>query len=780
MRIDNRKALFGDAVPLDQVYGTVAIGQSSSGISVEDGSIKVDPFSIGSFDYAGGEVTSLPDRTRYLGVNLHTKRLHLLIRMSDMGTLFLAKVTTDANNKPTVVALPRRLPRVPIARFIRKMRTRQPVSAKMLGSSLIDGAHNTGRHIGMLFAPSDVNYGYSALPSNEDGINALASQTNFPNNAAGWNGASTGGVSVPNGADGLPGYEWSGGGRLLNDGPNTANGLYYGSVVAVRVSGNPVVKLLLKDRASDVVRATMTVPVTGRSLIQLMATTAGASTGVRHEVEVTGGRVVLNQAVAFLTSEITIANAAVGGSAAQYALALMGYSHRQAASSAWVNDSAPMLTRDILDKIGSFPNNNGTLTSSIGDADLILVGMLANGGTDRDMMHETLMRECRKRRAEVIVCSDNGQNSGSSTFDPATWGLIPDGDALGKLAEANGCGFADTAAYMHEAWERGLPVFGDSIHQSNNTPAGSSAQFVASGHEAWAECWSGLLSARSAVYYSPEPVQPRIVSSNSYPGRVDIYLPSSLTHSASGVASFLEAGPGNNNNICHWFGVPTSARSRRYPVGSILALFHQMAIRFGLIVFANSFTAELRQNAGANLVRTITHNGTGLGSRATYIELLTPLDIGAQTGPQGAGRSLHITDGEALIQAVVVHTPEYEDVTDQLKFIGTWADEAQSGYMLKVTDTQFSKVAVTTKNGAKSVRFLTSERAGGGNVDMVSDELSQGVVSLVGGAHWRNRPVGFSDYGAHTASMSLTTVGTGGGVGNRSMNILGAVAIKDR
>jgi hypothetical protein len=104
-------------------------------------------------------------------------------------------------------------------------------------------------------------------------------------------------------------YSWSGGGRLLEDLAAAGNGAYSNAIYGKTLTGSPSVTVVVKDRQTDVVRGTTTLALTSAwQRAVATGTTAGASTGERYEISVSGGTALIWQADAqpgaFITSPI--------------------------------------------------------------------------------------------------------------------------------------------------------------------------------------------------------------------------------------------------------------------------------------------------------------------------------------------------------------------------------------------------------------------------------------------------------------------------------------------
>jgi hypothetical protein len=155
---------------------------------------------------------------------------------------------------------------------------------------------------------------------------------------------------------------------------------------------------------------------------------------------------------------------------------------------------------------GVWPQDIAALLSPVGrsgqvlEHDLIVIGMLANGGDYRIETLEPILRILKKSGCEVVVLTDNAQNPSTDFNTAMNAGLYADGPALMHLAEHYGFEVADTAAYVMEAHIRagGVGIYSDSIHMAQAAPNGPIG-LPSSGHEAWARALRSVFPVQALV-----------------------------------------------------------------------------------------------------------------------------------------------------------------------------------------------------------------------------------------------------------------------------------------
>jgi hypothetical protein len=132
--------------------------------------------------------------------------------------------------------------------------------------------------------------------------------------------------------------------------------------------------------------------------------------------------------------------------------------------------------------------------------DVVVIGMLANGGDYRLETLEPILRILKKMGCEVVVLTDNAQNPSTDFNVAMNAGLYADGPALMQLAEHYGFEVADTAAYVMEAHIRanGVGIYSDTIHMAGALPNGPVGA-PSSGHEAWARALRSVFPVQSVV-----------------------------------------------------------------------------------------------------------------------------------------------------------------------------------------------------------------------------------------------------------------------------------------
>lgn len=180
----------------------------------------------------------------------------------------------------------------------------------------------------------------------------------------------------------------------------------------------------------------------------------------------------------------------VGGAPNQYQLAQVGL-----ASKHWgygFANSGFAITGEP-----KFPPPNGRSAMLTG-VDLVVIGVLANGGDYRLESIEPIVRKLRQRGVEVILVTDNPQGPSTDYAAMSAASLYVDGPEVMRIADLYGVELADTAGYVFEAHIRsgGTGIYGDTIHMTTGTPSGPAALLPANGHEAWARAVRSIFSIR--------------------------------------------------------------------------------------------------------------------------------------------------------------------------------------------------------------------------------------------------------------------------------------------
>lgn len=762
----------------------VTATQSDGGIAYPatagDGlTVRVMAFRAGSFGFAGGEIQALDNLTQYVGVNVRSGRLHCLPRLGDQGFIPVARVVAAGGKIISISCMPPELPATRIPRSLAKLKNGEDVKITVLGSSLFAGADVATQHLGLVFLPSDVGYGYSAI--GDAGTSNLNTDPDFSLAATpGQWGAPTGYSVLPSGGPNDSAcIEWSGAGRLFRQ-YGGGNRTYFVGLAAIPVSGSPVVTLQIKNLNTDTVVGTSgAIPVAGLTQISVSGLTTGTPTGCRVEILVTGGTVRLSDSVIAAYPVVTIKNAAVGGSGSALALALTGTPFKIPSVSLYSDANAEI----TLDSAANWTLAGPAAAprASIMDADLVIVGGIANPATGRDLMHEPILHALRSAGCEVLLVTDNPSGAVLGT-NPTTWPLYSDSEQIFVAANAYGVAVADTAAYMAEAFLRGLPVYRDTIHQSYGTPAGATADAVATGHECWAEAIAGVVSPAIAKPALVQDVPVFRAQEARQPGQAKLLLAPDLK--TSGTASTLAAvatGISGYADFCALFGVPAASCRLRVPVGGIVHLSHPMMIASQLLVQGNDFAADVRTNNGATLFRTINFVAGAGGARPTLLDASSFADF-SLTQHANSTITIHVTSGEMWLLAGVVQTPLYEDVTDSGSFVGaSWGREASvyADVPVKYTDS-VNDAASFRHPKCRSIVIGTAERSQGGTVSRVFDGVAQSDLALVGTSQIRYKTYSGGYLGSHVVTLKLKTAGGAPVAQNRSLAIVQAFAVIDR
>ena len=760
------------AIPSGEGIGYPATG--GDGLTV-----RVMAFRAGDFGFAGGEIEALDNLDQYVGVNIRSGRLHCLPRLGDHGFVPVAKVTASAGKIISISCMPPDLPATRIPRTLAKLKNGEDVKITVLGSSLFAGADAATQLLGLVFLPSDVGYGYSAI--GDAGTSNLNTDPDISSAATpGQWGAPTGySVLSSGGPNDSACIEWSGAGRLFRQ-YGGGNRTYFFGLSAIPVSGSPVVTLQIKNLNTDnVVGTSGAIAVAALTQLSASGLTTGTPTGCRVEILVTGGTVRLSDAVIAAYPVAAIKNAAVGGSGSALALALTGTPFKIPSVSLYSDANAEITLEGATNWTLAGPA--AAPRASILDADLVIVGGIANPATGRDLMHEPLLHALRSAGCEVLYVTDNPSAAVIGT-KPETWALYSDGEQVFTAANAYGVAVADTSAYMSEAFLRGIPVYRDAIHQSYGTPAGAAADAVATGHECWAEAIAGVVSPAVARPALVQDVPVFRAQEARQPGQAKLLLAPDLK--TSGTVSTLAAvatGISGYADFCALFGVPAALCRLRVPVGGIVHLSHPTMIAAQLLVQGNDFAADVRTNNGATLFRSINFVAGAGGARPTLLDASTFADF-SLTQYANSTVTIHVTSGEMWLLAGVVQTPLYEDITDAGALIGSgWGREASvyADVPVRYTDT-VNDAASFRHPRCRSIVVGTAERSQGGTASRVFDGVAQSDLPLVGTSQIRYKTYNGGFLGSHVVTLKLKTAGGAPVAQNRSMGIVQVFAVLDR
>jgi len=101
-------------------------------------SITVAPFALNTyFNYEGGSVTAIDNKTQYVGVNIAKKTLHMLPRQLDRGVIWIAKVVA-VDGVCTVTQIAPVMPDCRIPQTFKKLSSGDACKIHIFGSSLED------------------------------------------------------------------------------------------------------------------------------------------------------------------------------------------------------------------------------------------------------------------------------------------------------------------------------------------------------------------------------------------------------------------------------------------------------------------------------------------------------------------------------------------------------------------------------------------------------------------------------------------------------------------
>lgn len=193
-----------------------------------------------------------------------------------------------------------------------------------------------------------------------------------------------------------------------------------------------------------------------------------------------------------LPTTVTLNNVGLGGTPNQYQLAQLGFASGFRAQ-LYADSGYPLgITGQKV-----APNGRSTLFEGV---DIVVIGMLANGGDYRMECIEPIIRNLRRSGVEVIVATDNAQGPVLTYSGMTSAALYSNGPKLMQIAELYGVEVADTAAYVAEAHLRagGVGIYADSIHMTSALPAGVALP-PACGYEVWARAVRSIFPVASIV-----------------------------------------------------------------------------------------------------------------------------------------------------------------------------------------------------------------------------------------------------------------------------------------
>lgn len=335
-------------------------------------------------------------------------------------------------------------------------------------------------------------------------------------------------------------------------------------------------------------------------------------------------------------ADITFTNSALGGTDAWYSAALIGnptFATSTDGTDAMVYCIDPKTIQRTTRGANAYQMNQKMSQSSVLGADLVIVGLLPNGGYDQLPYFEGVVRKLRQRGIEVMIVTDNEYAAQSLIYDKAP--------SLAAWAKKYGCALVDTAAFVKEQADRGNDPYYDGIHMN------------AVGHDAWSAAVSGALSGHygNMVYRD---VPQTLLAGADFPAGVDVCFDFDTSVDTAPVS---RTSGGNASAFTNVFGQPTDYVP--LTTGQILRGGHPLALGFYLIIDGGSaFSATLSTNDGAT---TATVSADGSQTRADVLMLRNVGDS------HNKAFTLTVDSGTLRVVAVCYIVPHYEDITTHIQ-----------------------------------------------------------------------------------------------------------------
>lgn len=335
-------------------------------------------------------------------------------------------------------------------------------------------------------------------------------------------------------------------------------------------------------------------------------------------------------------AQMTFTNSALGGTDAVYSAALIGHTTFAtdgdgSGDRTYCVDS--FSAQRAVSGSASYLTNQKMSASSIYSADLVIVGLLPNGGYDQLNYFEGVVRRLRQSGVEVMIVTDNEYAAQSLIYDK--------GPTLAKWAKMYGCALVDTAAFVKEVVLRGGNPYFDGIHMND------------SGHDAWATAVSGALSGYYGEMKSVTVDRTMLAPTSDFPAQIDVCFD---FDTSTDTAPVSRTSGGNASAFTDVFGQPTDY----FPLTTGQSMWggHPLALGFFLIVDGGSaFEATVTTNDGAT---SFSISADGSQTRADVI-MLRDVDES-----HNKAFDISVTSGELRVVAVCYTVPCYDDVTSQV------------------------------------------------------------------------------------------------------------------
>lgn len=495
----------------------------------------------------------------------------------------------------------------------------------------------------------------------------------------------------------------------------------------------------------------------------------------------------------------TLQNIGMGGTPNQYQLAQLGF----ASATHGTNFNEGTYPLAIMGT-KSAPNGRSSLFHG---CDVVVIGMLANGGDYRLSCIEPIIRNLRRAGVEVIVATDNAQNPSTTYSTMNAAALYSDGPELMRIADMYGVEIADTAAYVFEAHLRasGTGIYSDFIHMTSGEPAGPAAVQPANGHEAWARAVRSIMhvtvntsnpgSLQDRVpdresQIKPLPA-PRIVTDLRTPGDAFVILPADehYVRTANAVRGSLAAHPSGANSFARRFNpqaVGATADLLVLTAGKSAALSGFGVVGFSLVLYsvAGNAAATYEVYTGNVLQKTVNIPAQTL-TREAYHTIYTPTELNNGSAVPG-GRTIDIrcTSGTIRIAALVALTFDLELLPIEMAYrVGTWSANVSgggAGMPGYATDTAGSYAAFRAPDDARRLGWICSARPNGKLIDSWSDRSSNLSQASSGVSHVRVYGNHVGPGALHYLRCAESLAGGGDGTNGYALHVGGMVVVRDR
>lgn len=413
--------------------------------------------------------------------------------------------------------------------------------------------------------------------------------------------------------------------------------------------------------------------------------------------------------------------------------------------------------------------------------DLAIINFGANGGSDSIAFIENMVRDLRNLGTEVILGTSNMQTTNPNF-------LYNEGFQLSRIAEAYGCEFADTWAYVREAQNQGKTTHSDSIHMS------------ADGHLSWAKAIRSVINDLDQVgEVFTNSNQNRIYGSSisAYNGRFPneceiVFRP----HQTSGTVS----GAGGSSKLKHpainMGGKTTADSITILEVGQDAWFGHVGAFAVDILYeMSTTFTADVFVNSVPTKIATITSSQSvpgRVGLREAIGYDVMPSKNSA--GPVNNAVRIVVTQGTLKIVGTAFHTWKRREILfEEMNLSGIWGKEVgyYSPSATLYTDTVGDSVYFEFEGNGCCIQL--NKRNAAGIVEVYFDGVLIDTKDLYSTGYYAETywlfPFSESGesytrgYGKHTVKLKLKDANASAGtVGpkNRRLAIYGAYAIDSR